>query len=106
MRTQYNNNQYYQQSSSKGLVFKLIVGILVLVICAGISFYRRSLETVFNVDTVQMSENGSSIVVTVYRDSDYVYYYSVNKADFNCLKNIGGEYKSVISNLPEGFACS
>lgn len=72
MRTQYNNNQYYQQSSSKGLVFKLIVGILVLVICAGISFYRRSLETVFNVDTVQMSENGSSIVVTFDRSEPWL----------------------------------
>lgn len=49
--------------------------------------------------------------LTIYRDEDYVYYYSVSKSDFGCLKNVGTdeetgvEYKSVISNLPEGFVC-
>lgn len=44
-------------------------------------------------------------VINVYRDEDYVYYYSVDKSDLGCLKNIGGEYDSVITNLPEGFSC-
>lgn len=38
--------------------------------------------------------------VTIYRDEDYVYYYSVEKSAFDCLKGTGK-----ISNLPEGFAC-
>ena len=35
--------------------------------------------------------------VSVYRDEDYVYYYKIEKDDFDCLKSSG-----VISNLPEG----
>ena len=50
-------------------------------------------------------DNASNIEITIYRDDDYVYYYSVNKNEFGCLKNIGGEYDDVISNLPEGFSC-
>ena len=50
--------------------------------------------------------NAEDITVNIYRDSDYVYYYSVDKNDFACLKNIGGDYESVISNLPEGYSCS
>ena len=42
----------------------------------------------------------SSSSVNIYRDENYVYYYSMNKADFDCLKNTG-----VISNLPEGSGC-
>ena len=49
--------------------------------------------------------NADSIAITIYRDEDFVYYYSVLKSEFDCLNNIGGEYKSVISNLPEGFSC-
>lgn len=64
MRTQYNNNnQYYQSSSSKGTVFKLFVGILVLVICTCIAFFNKSKETVFKV--VDMEVNNSSIVLTL-----------------------------------------
>lgn len=37
----------------------------------------------------------SSVVVNIYRDEDYVYYYKVNKDGFNCLKNSG-----FITNLP------
>ena len=48
----------------------------------------------------------ANINITIYRDSDYVYYYSVSKSSFNCLKNIGGDYDEVISNLPEGYSCS
>ena len=44
-------------------------------------------------------------VIDVYRDEDFVYYYSVNKSELNCLNNIGGEYDSIITNLPEGFSC-
>lgn len=44
--------------------------------------------------------SASSIDISVYRDEDYVYYYSVEKSEFGCLKGTG-----VISNLPEGFVC-
>jgi len=44
-------------------------------------------------------------VINVYRDEDYIYYYSVDKNALKCLKNIGGEYDSVITNLPEGYSC-
>ena len=45
------------------------------------------------------------IPVAIYRDSDYVYYYSVDKTAFGCLKNIGGDYESVITNLPKEYSC-
>lgn len=41
-----------------------------------------------------------NIVVNIYKDEDYVYYYSINKNGFGCLTQSG-----VISNLPEGFDC-
>ena len=44
--------------------------------------------------------SASSIGITVYRDEDYVYYYSVDKSSFGCLKGTG-----IITNLPEGFVC-
>lgn len=46
-------------------------------------------------------------LVSVYRDEDYVYYYSVLKSDFNCLLKIKDEANNdiVISNLPEGYDC-
>ena len=62
-------------------------------------------------DLVNPANKGSScanaldIEITIYRDDDYVYYYSVDKDEFGCLKNIHGEYEDVISNLPEGFSC-
>lgn len=50
--------------------------------------------------------------IKVYRDEDYVYYYSINKSELGCLNNIGDtdgdgtlDYSSVISNLPEGYSC-
>lgn len=49
--------------------------------------------------------NASNISINIYRDDDYVYYYSVDKSEFGCLVNTSGEYSSVISNLPEGFSC-
>ncbi len=39
----------------------------------------------------------TNVNVTIYRDSDYVYYYKVNKADFGCLNTTG-----YITNLPSG----
>ena len=61
-------------------------------------------------------EDADEIEITIYRDSDYVYYYRVEKNEFNCLKNIGTlkeilndgtevYYPTVITNLPEGFNC-
>ena len=49
--------------------------------------------------------NAGNISISIYRDSDYVYYYKIDKSEFGCLLNISGEYSSVISNLPEGFEC-
>ena len=60
--------------------------------------------------------DATDIEITIYRDSDYVYYYSVEKNEFGCLKNIGTlkeklkngtevYYSTVITNLPEGFSC-
>lgn len=37
----------------------------------------------------------------VYKDEDHVYYYSVNKVDFECLNDDEGMFE----NLPEGFSC-
>lgn len=37
----------------------------------------------------------SNVVVNIYRDDDYVYYYKVSRDDFGCLKNGG-----YITNLP------
>ena len=39
--------------------------------------------------------NASDINVNIYRDDDYVYYYSIDKSSFGCLTNSG-----VITNLP------
>lgn len=52
--------------------------------------------------------NPSEIVVNIYRDEDFVYYYSVLKSEFN---NSNGDVfflndsDGVISNLPEGYVC-
>lgn len=42
-----------------------------------------------------------NISISVYKDDDYVYYYSIDKSQFGCLKDVDG----VISNLPEGVVC-
>ena len=44
--------------------------------------------------------NAYNIPIEIYRDSNYVYYYSVSKDSLGCLTSSG-----VISNLPEGFVC-
>lgn len=46
--------------------------------------------------------NANNISVNIYRDSDYVYYYSINKNSFGCLLNVNEDdgYSSLISNLP------
>ncbi|MBQ2872996.1 MAG: prepilin-type N-terminal cleavage/methylation domain-containing protein [Bacilli bacterium] len=41
-----------------------------------------------------------NIIVNVYRDEDFVYYYSIDKSRFACLTQT-----DKISNLPEGFDC-
>lgn len=42
----------------------------------------------------------SDIDINIYRDEDFVYYYSIDKNSFECLTQSGK-----ISNLPEGFDC-
>lgn len=44
--------------------------------------------------------SSSDITVNVYRDDDYVYYYSVDKSEFGCL--IDTENIEKITNLPSG----
>ena len=56
-------------------------------------------------DKEKKCANAENIKITIYRDEDFVYYYSVDKSEFDCLYNLDGEYKSIISNLPEGFSC-
>lgn len=48
----------------------------------------------------KICRDASLIPINIYRDADYVYYYSVDKSGFDCLLDDG-----VISNLPEGFVC-
>ena len=48
----------------------------------------------------QECNQANKIKATIYRDDDYVYYYSIDKSSFGCLKSTGQ-----ISNLPEGFVC-
>ena len=38
--------------------------------------------------------------IKLYRDSDYVYYYYVDKSELDCLNNTSGEHSSAITNLP------
>ena len=45
-------------------------------------------------------KNASLISISIYRDDDFVYYYSINKSQFGCLTQT-----DKISNLPEGFDC-
>ena len=45
------------------------------------------------------------VIIDVYRDEDYIYYYSVDKNSMNCLKNIDGDYSNTINNLPKGYSC-
>lgn len=44
-------------------------------------------------------------VINVYRDEDYIYYYSIDKNGLGCLKSVSGDYDNVISNLPKGYSC-
>lgn len=42
----------------------------------------------------------SNIAINIYRDEDFVYYYSIDKDEFGCLTKSG-----TITNLPKGFSC-
>ena len=39
--------------------------------------------------------------IKVYIDADFVYYYYIDKSEIGCLNNIGGDYGTVITNLPK-----
>lgn len=58
-----------------------------------------------NKDVVGEYECNDEAVIDVYRDEDYVYYYSIDKSALVCLNNIGGEYDTFITNLPVGYSC-
>lgn len=57
-------------------------------------------KDLINPSNKKKCNSASNIPITIYRDSDYVYYYSVDKNDFGCLTKSGN-----ITNLPEGFSC-
>ena len=44
--------------------------------------------------------NLDNVIINIYRDEDFVYYYAVDKSQFNCLNGEG-----VITNLPSGYGC-
>lgn len=44
--------------------------------------------------------NLDNVIINIYRDEDFVYYYEVDKSQFNCLNGEG-----VITNLPSGYGC-
>ena len=52
-------------------------------------------------DKDKTCNSASSVSFYVYRDQDYVYYYSVDMGDFGCLNH----NVDVVSNLPEGYVC-
>jgi len=41
--------------------------------------------------------NALDIEVNIYRDDDFIYYYKIDKSQFDCLKSVGD-----ITNLPSG----
>ena len=114
-------NMYLNSKEAKGLNFTTVCVNKLHKTHGDVKMYK--VDTTFKVvidseyrpitqnDLINPANKGSScadasnIEITIYRDDDYVYYYSVNKNEFVCLKNIGGEYEDVISNLPEGFSC-
>ena len=52
-------------------------------------------------DEEKTCKDASYITINIYRDEDYVYYYSVDMGDFGCLNH----NVDVVSNLPEGYVC-
>jgi prepilin-type N-terminal cleavage/methylation domain-containing protein len=52
-------------------------------------------------DKDKVCKDASYVSFYVYRDQDYVYYYSVDMGDFGCLNH----NVDVVSNLPEGYVC-
>lgn len=42
----------------------------------------------------------TNVVVNIYRDEDFIYYYAVDKSAFNCLNGTG-----MITNLPNNYSC-
>lgn len=88
MKAQTQYNQYYQSKPAGGLVFKLIVSLLVLIVCTGISFYNRALETVFKVKEVQI--NNSSITMSLEKSDPWLKQFVdfANKKGFE-IKDLG-----------------
>ena len=44
--------------------------------------------------------NASAMAVSIFRDSDYVYYYKIDKSSLDCFETTG-----YITNLPSGSGC-
>ena len=73
------------------------------------SKYKPLVESEFvnpaNKDVDGKYQCNKDAIIKVYKDEDYVYYYSIDKSELGCLNNLSGDYSSVITNLPEGFSC-
>ena len=63
-------------------------------------FHPISQNDLINPSNKEKCKNAIQIPIAIYRDSDYVYYYSVDRSSFGCLTSSGN-----ITNLPEGFSC-
>lgn len=66
---------------------------------------QKDLVNPANKDVV--CSDASDIDINIYKDDDYVYYYSIDKSEFGCLlnTNVDNGQSLVISNLPKGFDC-
>ena len=69
------------------------------------SYYNPLVESEFVNPANKDVDCNVNTIINVYRDEDYVYYYSIDKMELGCLKNIGGSYPTVITNLPKGYSC-
>ena len=65
------------------------------------SFYSPiSQSDLINPSTEEKCANAINISLAIYRDEDFVYYYKIDKSEFDCFTQNG-----IISTLPEGFEC-
>lgn len=68
--------------------------------------YKPLVESEFINPANEDEDCNVNAVINVYRDEDYIYYYSVDKSTLGCLKNDSSNgYDDFITNLPEGFSC-
>ena len=67
--------------------------------------YKPLVESEF-INPANETKCDMAAVINVYRDEDYIYYYSVDKSTLGCLENDSSNgYDDFITNLPEGYSC-